>query len=321
MRVLALLLTALATIAAAPYHPGLIRLTVQDTEPFETFIWYPTETPEAENRIGPFPIHATLGAPVAADRTFPLVLFSHDSGGSPLLHRDLAASLARAGFIVVAPIQIGDSTGHTEGRAAGRQLMDRPRQAILALNAALADPRLALRVDPARIGMIGYSAGGYTTLVLAGARPDFALAASYCQAHPEDHGSCGDGSPHARHAGLLAWQPPVEPRLKAIVLIDPLAIVFDAHALAAVHVPALLLRPTDNSHQGAEANAGAVAAGLVPPPELVVVPGAHFVFVDPCPPALLAQAPAVCIDAQGVDRAAIHRQIETQIAAFLHRTL
>jgi hypothetical protein len=51
------------------------------------------------------------------------------------------------------------------------------------------------------------------------------------------------------------------------------------------------------------------------------VPGGHFIFVDPCPPALEADAPALCKDAPAVDRAAVHRRIEAEIADFLRRNL
>jgi hypothetical protein len=43
--------------------------------------------------------------------------------------------------------------------------------------------------------------------------------------------------------------------------------------------------------------------------------------MDPCPPALVDEVPAVCRDAPGVDRVAIHRQIEGEISDFLRRSL
>jgi predicted dienelactone hydrolase len=312
---------------APPFHAGVSHLAVEDAVPFDTLVWYPTEAPEIAWQAGPMPVAASRDAPIAAGPRFPVVLLSHGSGGSPLGHRDLATRLARDGFIVVAPTQIGDSTGHTEGREAGRSLLDRPRQAQEALDAALADPRFAAQADPARIGMIGFSAGGYTTLVLAGARPDAARGIAYCRDHGDDRGSCGNGvggereeSPE-RAKELAAWQPPQETRLKAIVLMDPLAFVFDAKALSAVRVPTLLIRPASDDFLRAPANAAAVAARLPQPPQQITVPGSHFVFLDPCPAEMAARVPALCQDAPGVDRAAIHRQIEGEISDFLHRSL
>ena len=52
-----------------------------------------------------------------------------------------------------------------------------------------------------------------------------------------------------------------------------------------------------------------------------LVPGSHFVFIDPCPPDLAAKVPAICQDAPDVDRAAIHRRLEGEISDFLQQNL
>jgi predicted dienelactone hydrolase len=319
--VLVLAVAASSPASADPFRAGVTRITVQDVEPFNALIWYPTDAPEVAWQSGPFTIEASRDAAIATGARFPIVLLSHGSGGSPLGHRDLAMGLARDGFIVVAPTHIGDSSGRTEGREAGRSLTDRPRQASRALEAALADPRFRLRADPARIGMVGFSAGGYTTLVLAGARPDFALAMAYCRDHADDRGSCGGRHTNEPARETVAWEPVPEPRLKAIVLMDPLAIPFDAAGLAGVRVPTLLYRPESDDYLKGAANASAVAVGLPRSPEVVTVPGSHFVFLAPCPPALAAEAPALCQDAPGVDRVAIHRRMDGEISDFLRRTL
>ncbi len=311
-----------AAAGALPFRAGVARLVVPDLEPFGTLVWYPTAAAETAWPASEMPVAASVDAPVAEGPRFPVVVLSHGSGGSPLGHRDLAARLARDGFIVVSPTQIGDSSGRTEGREAGRSLIDRPRQARLALDAALDDRRFAAHADPARLGMVGFSAGGYTTLVLAGAHPDFSLIMAYCADHREDRGSCGNGDPaRQRSTDVAAWQPPQPPGFKAIVLMDPLAVPFDAEGLAAVLMPTLLFRPANDDYLKADRNAAAVAAELPRPPLVVTVPGSHFVFLDPCPPALAEKLPAFCRDAPGVDRVAIHRQIEDQISDFLRRNL
>jgi predicted dienelactone hydrolase len=310
--------------AASPsrFRAGVTRLVVPDLEPFPALVWYPTAAGEIAWQAGEIPVAASLDAPIAEGPRFPVVLLSHGSGGSPLGHRDLATRLARDGFIVVAPTQIGDSAGRTEGRAAGRSLLDRPRQARAALDTALADPRFVSHVDPARLGMVGFSAGGYTTLVLAGARPDFVLAMAYCADHREDRGSCGNGDPAQQLSQeAAAWQPPLPPGFKAIVLMDPLAIPFDAEGLAAVRMPTLLFRPASDDYLKATRNAAALVTELPQPPLEVTVPGSHFVFLDPCPAALVETRPELCRDAPGIDRVAIHLEIEGRISDFLRRNL
>ena len=320
--------------AAGPFQAGVGRLTVPDpASPFDVLVWYPTPDPEAPWQAGPFPVAASRNAALADGPPFPLVLLSHGRGGGPLSHRDLAAGLAREGFIVAVPVHVGDAVGHPRSPTQAQILMDRPRQAKQALDAVLANPRFAGRADPDRVGMIGFSAGGYTALVLAGARPSRAVAAAYCAGEGiGDRGSCPplpedaagnavlDG-PRNDESALDGWTPPTEPRLKALVLLDPLGVLFDRPGLASVRVPTLLLHPEDDSFMKAGPNAAALARGLPRPPEQAVVPGAHFVFIDPCPGALMAEEAFICEDAPGVDRPAVHRRIAGAVAGFLRRHL
>jgi len=85
-------------------------------------------------------------------------------------------------------------------------------------------------------------------------------------------------------------------------------------------MPVLLYRAED-SDLPADGNIFALAAGLPHTPQQETTPGGHFIFVDPCPPAVEADAPAACQDTVGVDRAAVHRRIEAEIAAFLQQNL
>lgn len=175
--------------------------------------------------------------------------------------------------------------------------------------------------------MIGYSAGGYTALMLAGAKPDFARAIAAC-AQARDPGSC----PHPATASaaqamgadvpaLQAWKFAPDRRIKALVLLDPLALMFDAAGLASIHVPTLIYRPQNDAYLNAALNVQVVISGLPKPPKVVEVPGNHFVFVEPCPPRIAAAEPLICQDAAGVDRAAIHRQMDDEITDFLRANL
>lgn len=315
---------SVTTTMAAPYQAGVARITVVDTAgQANAVIWYPTNVPGVSWQVGPFEIAASQGAPVAEGR-FPVVLLSHGRQGGPLSHRDLAAHLAREGFIVVTPTHLGDAAGQPLATSQSQVLMGRPRQAIAALDATLEDQRFASHADPVRVGMIGYSAGGYTGLVLAGAKPDFALAAAYCKADGRnDAGSCGPArdTSAAVPEELKTWQAPSEPRMKALVLLDPLATMFDASGLAAVKMPVLLYRPQDDTYMKSGANALALAKNLPLSPQESTVPGRHFVFVDPCPEKTAAETALICRDEPGIDRAAIHRNLENEITDFLKGNL
>ena len=108
--------------------------------------------------------------------------------------------------------------------------------------------------------------------------------------------------------------------VKALVLFEPYGAPFDQEALTSLTMPVLLYR-AEHSELGAEGNIFALAAALPRPPRQETVPGGHFIFIDPCPPALVKEVPAACKDATGVDRAAIHRRIEVEVADFLRNNL
>jgi predicted dienelactone hydrolase len=223
---------------------------------------------------------------------------------------------------VAAIRHVGDSFDDFSGRGSDVQLIRRPTQVREALDAVLADPVLAPAVDPNRIGIVGFSAGGYTALKTVGAEPKFALWGEHCRAHPDDSELCppdGHAMPRITRPG---WEPPPpDPRVKAAVAMAPLAVVFDEEGLSGVSVPVRLYRAADDRHVQNRWNAGNVAANLPAAPELVTVPGDHYVFLPPCPEAFAAEVPEVCTDAPGVDRAAIHARIAEELVDFFDRTL
>lgn len=313
--VLALLATSIVCAHAEPppFRAGITRVTVQDVVPFDTLIAYPTDVAEVPFQIGPFTIAASRDAPIASQTPFPIVLFSHGNGrggGTSLLHRDLIASLARQGFIVIAPFHPGTS----------RPLTDRPRQIHQALDTVFTDQRFAAHADRARVAMIGFSFGGAVALVVAGAIPNLAHLSAYCRNRTDDPRAC-DGVPadSPPSGAVLGKSADVLP-LKAIVLMEPFGALFDRDGLKSVTMPALLYR-AERSDLAAEGNILALAAGLPRPPRQEITPGGHFIFVYRCPPSLETEAPVVCKDAAGVDRAAVHQRIEAEIAIFLRQNL
>ena len=294
----------------------MARINVQDVIPFDAAVAYPTGAGEVPFQDGPYTIAASRDAPIATGARFPVVLFSHGgagtlkAGGTPLPYADLATSLAREGFIVVAPFHAGSE----------RPLEDRPRQIHKALNAMLADPRFATHADPDRLGMMGFSYGGAVALIVAGAAPDFAHLAAYCRDHTDDPKACNGVPTDGSLANVVGKRSPDTLATKALVLMEPWGALFDRNGLTSVDMPMLLYR-AEGSDLKAEGNILALAAALPHPPRRETVPGGHFIFVDPCPPALEAAAPAACKDAPAVDRAAVHRRIEVEIGDFLRRNL
>lgn len=307
---------SIASAQTSTSNAGIARIAIQAREPFDTLVWYPTQAEEASSQIGPFTIPANHNAAVAPGQ-FPVVLLSHgggQTGGSPLLLSGLSARLAREGFIVVAPYH-----GKT-------RFLQRPRQVEAAFEAMTADARFKSHIASDRVGMLGFSLGGAVTLALAGGKPNFQQLAAYCATHSDDVQSCNAGPGGDRNASSSTQtQPPPSgltiPRLplKGLALLDPFGVLFQRDDLTAVSVPVLLFRPKQ-SGQGEE-NTRSLVTNLPQPPQLQYVPGGHFIFTDICSPALRAEAPGVCVDAKGVDRAAIHADVEAEIVKFFRSIL
>jgi predicted dienelactone hydrolase len=199
-------------------------------------------------------------------------------------------------------------------------LEDRPRQIHKALNATFADPRFATHADPNRLGMMGFSYGGAVALIVAGATPSRAHLAAYCRDRTDDPKAC-DGAPNdGSLANAVGKRSPDALAVNALILMEPFGALFDRDGLTSVGMPTLVYR-AEGSDLKADGNIIALAAALSHPPRQETVPGGHFIFFDPCPAVMEAEFPAVCRDAAGVDRAAVHRRVEAEIAAFLRQHL
>ncbi|HZY98803.1 MAG TPA: hypothetical protein VFE36_04450, partial [Candidatus Baltobacteraceae bacterium] len=150
-------------------------------------LWYPAaeRSVATEHVIGPpndplfdaglWQEHAAL-----ATGRFPLIAFSHGTGGSALQMAWFATGLAARGFIVVAVDHPGNSLDTYTPAGFGLWWL-RPGDVSLALSTALADPTLGPAIDANRIGAAGFSLGGYTVLELGGARTDLKRFAGYCR--------------------------------------------------------------------------------------------------------------------------------------------
>src|SRR3546814_17905478 len=66
-----------------------------------------------------------------------------------------------------------------------------PIQITATISAPLADPSWNRLVDAGRIGVAGFSAGGYTSLLVVVSEPRFDRFLRYCERHPDDVEICG----------------------------------------------------------------------------------------------------------------------------------
>jgi uncharacterized protein (TIGR03437 family) len=231
----------------------------------KTGVWYPSAAPEApypySNRISG---SIALNAAPATCGTFPLVVFSHGFGGCGTQSVFLTEQFARTGAVVAAPDH-ADATCSVDGGTGAlpdtaqtpftnpsawtpQTYIDRRNDMQNTISGMLASAIFGAIIDPARIGGMGHSLGGYTILGLAG-----------------------------------AWQSWRDPRIKAALLLSPYADPFVvSNTLSGVAVPVMYqggtldfgVTPSLNRNQG--------AYDTTPPSKFFVeFPGAtHFAWTN-----------------------------------------
>lgn len=186
-----------------------VGLTELQADGFPVTLVYPTAEPSAQQRRGPFVLQVAPGAPLlprqAGEPLRRVVVLSHGTAGSPLSDHELAATLARAGFVVAQPLHRGDN--YLDATLAGPESWKlRPAEITRTLDALAAHPVWGPELSLRRVGVHGMSAGGATALVMAGAAWRLLDLVQRCQAHADDDpGFCFNGLPdHAQQRARRA---------------------------------------------------------------------------------------------------------------------
>ncbi len=293
-----------ASVHAAEFEAGFINLTLKDPVeggPMPAIVVYPTKAEAGTTSLGPFTILATRGV-APAPGSHPLIVFSHGTGGSNLGHHDSLTALARAGFIAAAVEHPRDNYRDDSGFGTDLQVIGRPHHIVALIDGVLADPIVGPLIDRGRVGMAGHSAGGYTSLVIAGAVPNFALAKAYREAVAFDfYRQRSDAVKDPRRKPDLQYI--ADPRVRAIVLMAPaIGYAFDKASLVNVRIPVRLYRPSADEMLPQGWHGDRIAQSLAVPPEYVELEGAgHFVFLAPCSSTFALMARQICTDPPGID--------------------
>lgn len=289
----------ITTDATAALRDAEHRPTVRIT------VWYPAATDAVEERIdlGPpgrpiFLVGAVAQkAAFADDKPRPVILFSHGFGGAARMMGWFGTALARAGYVVIAVDHPGNNGVDKMTIPGAVMPWDRAQDLAAALAAVKADPVVGPHVDLARLGVAGFSAGGFTSLVSVGARVDMNQFLAFCQQNPAD-GVCAPQkefpirldqmrqtltSPDLAAETARAGDDHTIPGVRAAFVMAPAIIqALTPESLSAIKTPVAIILG-DADPVAPPATNGLVAARDIPGAELKVLPGVgHYDFLSTC---------------------------------------
>ena len=323
MKLLALVAVAVVFGIASARAEGVgfrdIQVSVHG-ERLVTALWYPTDAAPGKASVGPFTMNASGGAPIGAGR-YGLILLAHGTGGGRLNHRDTAIRLAASGYIVAAPEHAGDNWRDDRYSGTSANWHRRPRQLSAVLDRLLGDAEFGPRIDPARIGALGHSAGGYSVLALIGGRADMTVLAQHCtRRRAQDPEFCDYGRSEGQNDEPMPDL--TDRRVGAVVAVAPVGALFGEGAFAGVIVPAQIHRLEGDRVLREPWHAKNIVALMGDHARLVIHPEAHhFAFISPFPAALAGQVGAPARDPEGFNRRAFLAEIDRQIVRFFDDAL
>ncbi len=274
-------LDLLDTASLGPYAVGRRTVTITDPDrddrTITTDVWYPTDATDGEASTYSFApgieydSDVALDAPaVSTEGPFPMVVYSHGSGGLRYVASYFTETLASHGVVVVAPEHDGnttinrflDNSDPPEVIAANR-----PVDVSVTISALLdgtVDAEVAEAIDAENIGVTGHSFGGYTALAVGG--------------------------------GVAALSIEPDARVDAVIAFAPAAALLADADLAAIGLPTMVISGTLDTTTPIDPNTDRTAEHVVGRPLYRVdLEGAtHQSFTDVCAYAeLLPQLPDI----------------------------
>lgn len=330
-----------AMLASAPLrdagHSASVRVTV----------WYPAVPPPSGNKgaretridLGPpgkpFFIEgaSAMDAAFADKKLRPVILLSHGFGGTARMMAWFGLTMASHGYVVIAVDHPGNN-GQDKMTAPGAILFwDRAADLAAALKAAKADPAIGPHVDDTNVGVAGFSLGGFTSLVAAGARVDMTRFFDFCAANPKD-GVCMPQKEFAltmtdAKAVLASPEYSVEasrasedhhiPAIRGVFVMGPAVIqALRPESLARLAMPVAIILGDADPVAPPKTN-GLVAAKAIPGTQLKVLPGVgHYDFLGTCTEAGKAATP-LCTATVPQDQT--HKTATDMALAFFGKTL
>jgi predicted dienelactone hydrolase len=332
-----ILLLPLLISAQTKINIGETTIHFNDTarkRPLTTEVWYPTTDSVQKHNTGfvPFARMETVKDGKIANQKYPLIMISHGTGGGRLTLEWLADILVQSGFIVAAV----DHWGNTYDNKIAIDFVtpwERPQDISFILNGLLKDSKFGTAIDQSRIGVAGFSIGGYTTIALAGARLNFEALKNY------------SNTPGGKQEATLPEFPGLmdiingnevtesfrkspkrlkDDRIKAFFAISPAVGqgFISKSQFKDINKPLYIVDVESDRITPYKTNALHYHQ-LIPQSNYLLIKGKadHYVFLGEAAEPVKKEAPVYFMDDPSVDRHAIHQQVGELAAGFFKEKL
>jgi predicted dienelactone hydrolase len=328
------------------FHPKVQRnwRGAQHQE-LRVIVWYPAAENAVETQqvigapdaplflAGKAAEHAAM-APALDQR--PLIVLSHGTGGSAMQMAWLGTALARAGYIAAAVNHPGNNALEPYTAEGFVLWWERATDLSEVIDGMLADPEFGPKIDKDRIGAAGFSIGGYTVLALGGARADISVIIDLCKKQP-DAPVCHVpemkemGTPEQMLSAVRKTsgvslarsnESYMDPRVHAILAIAPaVGMTLTPDSLHAMRVPVFIVAGSADPIASPKDNADLIRSHMRRARETVLPNVAHYTFLDTCTAQGKKELGVFCDDPPGVDRQAVHTEVEEMAVGFFDREL
>tara|TARA_B100001094_G_scaffold333359_1_gene411065 strand:- start:2345 stop:3376 length:1032 start_codon:yes stop_codon:yes gene_type:complete len=312
--------------------------------PVTTHLFYPTQARTHKKILSTKMFHFGEVIPdalYAQDHKRPLILVSHGSGGVASQMLWLVEKLVEQGYIVAALNHHGNTGFEPKGYQEGYDLWWERAQDLHVVLDKLSQERFwSQQIDFNRVGLLGFSLGGYTVLSGAGAITDNKRLHTFCQAHPKD-GNCqsyietsdkekAEVATHKTyHQAMQTMSKDYTlPHLKAVVALSPAVVpAFTIQSLKRIQTPIQLIVGSKDRITLPEFNAS-LAHQYLSNSQLYTLPEVnHFAFLALCTKvgkmffSLNSHAGNLCYSPQGVERQQVHNQAVSKTLSFFSQYL
>jgi predicted dienelactone hydrolase len=312
-----------SAIILHPTKSGITTVRFLDESrgrPLITEIWYPVEENTPAEQVQGLWLRCAEArdAPLKNSKSkYPLIVMSHGNGGDRLNNSWLAEILAANGFIVASMDHHGN-TWNNKIAESYVKIWERPKDVSFVVDRLLEHELFGPKINPKKVGFIGYSLGGQTGIWIAGGEiPDFGKPV--LDTIPVDQ------LPEAVNGDMVdfidfspAKQSYRDPRIAAVFVMAPaLGYLFDFKSLQSINIPVHIVASEGDNITPLESSAK-ILASTIKKAAFTLIPGAnHYVYLNEVSKGgKMLLDKKLASDPPNVDRSRVHEDIGQSAVRF-----